>query len=393
VCRASLVTVAFLLLGSVAPAAAVRRPARRDVVFVANAEDGTVSVLDARTFRVIKTLDVIPDGERPSPAEDPVHFLSSPLVVAAAGTNLAQDLDVSPDGRTLYVSRGHRGDVAAFDIASGAMWWRAAVGGFRADHMTLSEDGRRLFVSALTENEVEVLDAATGRFVGSFPTGEWPHDNEVSPDGRRVYNGSLGNILVPPEVRDRPDEAQPLLGPETVITVADARSLEVLRTIPFRRGVRPFVITRNERRLYAQLSELHGLVEVEVRTGRTLRTLDLPVNDGVTSDDYDFEAPHHGLALSPDQRYLCVAGRASDYVAIVSTRTLRPVRVLPVDDAPGWAENTPDGRHCVVASTRADTVTVVSYRTLRVVATIEVGDGPKHVAAARVPASVLRSSP
>jgi YVTN family beta-propeller protein len=384
---ASLVTVAFLMLGSVAPAGAARRPTRREVVFVANAEDGTVSVLDARTFRVIKTLDVIPDGEQPSPDEDPVHFLSEPLVVAAAGVNLAQDLDVSPDGRSLYVSRGHRGDVAAFDIASGEMRWRAAVGGFRADHMTISYDGRRLFVSALTENQVEVLDAATGDLVGSFPTGEWPHDNEVSPDGRRVYNGSLGNILVPQEVRDRPDETEPLLGPETVITVADARSLEVLRTIPFDRGIRPFVIRRDERRLYAQLSELHGLVEVDVRTGRTLRTLRLPVNDGVTSDDYDFEAPHHGLALSSDERYLCVAGRASDYVAIVSTRTMRPIRVLPVDDAPGWAETTPDGRHCVVASTRADTVTVVSYRTLRVVATVEVGDGPKYLAAARIPAS------
>ena len=38
--------------------------------------------------------------------------------MAARTPNFAQDTDISPDGRTLYVSRGYLGDVAAFDIAS-----------------------------------------------------------------------------------------------------------------------------------------------------------------------------------------------------------------------------------------------------------------------------------
>jgi hypothetical protein len=41
--------------------------------------------------------------------------------------NFAQDTDVSPDGRTLYVSRGYLGDVVAFDIASGRQVWRRSL--------------------------------------------------------------------------------------------------------------------------------------------------------------------------------------------------------------------------------------------------------------------------
>ena len=356
--------------------------ARRDVVFVANAEGGTVSILDATTFRRIRDIDVLPDGRGPAAPEDPSQVLAQPVVEAAGGDNFAQDLDVSPDGRVLYVSRGHRGDVAAFDVASGRLLWKVPVGGFRADHMTISEDGRRLYVSAMTDNRVEVVDTRTHRITGSFAAGQWPHDNHLSHDGTLVYNGSIGNILVPPGVRALQPDAYRL-------TVADARTLAVRRHLRFDRGVRPFVLTGDERRMYAQLSEYHGLVEVDPRDGRVLRRLDLPVDPGVTEEDYDFEAPHHGLAMSPDGETLCAAGRASDYVALVARRSMTTAAIVDVPDAPSWSANDPAGRHCFVASTRADTVSVISYATRREVARVPVGRGPKYLVGARVPESAL----
>ena len=53
---------------------------------------------------------------------------------------------MSPDGRTIYVSRGYMGDVAAFDIASGRLLWQRSLNTGGADHMTLSPDGRSLFL-------------------------------------------------------------------------------------------------------------------------------------------------------------------------------------------------------------------------------------------------------
>jgi YVTN family beta-propeller protein len=387
---ASLVAAFLAATVAITPAAAATGP-MRDVVLVANGEGGTVTLIDARRFEKIREIDVVPDGRSASPQRDPLQAVAQPVVEVAGGKNFAQDLDVSPDGTVLYVSRGHLGDVAAFDLETGRLLWRVPVGGFRADHMTISEDGGRLYVSAMTDNRVEVIDTDRGAIVGSFAAGQWPHDNVLSPDGERIYNGSIGNILVPPELRAaQPDSADPILGAPYQLTIADAASLEVLSALELPRGIRPFVLTPDERRMYTQLSFFHGIVEYDLQEGRVLRTLELPIDEGVTSDDYDFEAPHHGLELSEDGETLCAAGRASDYVALVSRERMAPTAIIEVGDAPSWAANSPDGHHCFVASTRDDTVSAISYARAREVARVPVGAGPKYLLGARVPDASIR---
>jgi YVTN family beta-propeller protein len=396
-CAAVAVTAALLAAGaaSASPTSKSADAGMRDVVFVANAEGGTVTIVDARTFDVVRELNVVPDGRDATLGEDdPVHALVGQRIVeAAGGENVAQDLDLSPDGRTLYVSRGHRGDVAAFELATGAMRWKTPISGVRADHMTISDDGSRLYVSALTENVVEVLDAATGAVVDSFATGEWPHDNHLSHDGERLYNASIGNITTPTELRAaRHGTGNPALREPYQLTVVDADTLGPVRTYAFERGIRPYVVTDDDTRLYAQLSELHGLVEFDLDQGRITRSLDLPIDEGVTEDDYSFEAPHHGLAITPDETTLCAAGRASDYVALVSTSSLQAEAIIEVGDTPSWAATSSDGRYCFVPNTGDDTLSVVSYAARKEVARVPVGDGPKHIEIGAVPRSVLPPS-
>ena len=387
--RSLVALAAAALVLTAAPSQSAPPAATRPVVFVANAEGGTVSLVDARSFRVLKTLDVLPDGENATLGEDAASqaLLGQRVVEAAGGLNYAQDQDLSPDGRTLYVSRGHRGDVAAFDLASGDLVWKTPISGIRSDHMTLSDDGRLLYVSALTADVVEVLDAATGDVVDSFPTGEWPHDNHVSEDGRRLYNASIGNITVPTEVRDvrAATPASPY-----VLTVVDRETLDPVATHRFPAGIRPFAVTADETRMYAQLSELHGVIEYDLVEGKELRRLDLPIDVGVTEDDYSFEAPHHGLAMTSDERSLCAAGRASDYVALVATGPLRSTAIVEVGDKPSWAANGPGDEHCFVANTGDGTLSVVSYAERREVARVPVGLGPKHLEIGDVPVDVLR---
>jgi YVTN family beta-propeller protein len=83
----------------------------------------------------------------------------------------------------------------------------------------------------------------------------------------------------------------------------------------------------------------------------------------------------------------CAWPAASDYVAIVSVETMTLVSIIPVDDAPGWAETGPDGSSCYVASTRANTVSVISYESFSLVAEIPTGAGPKYLASAHIPAA------
>ena len=352
----------------------------RGVAFVANAEGGTISVVDTRRLDVIREIDVLPDGPASDTGAQGVG--GQQLIEGVGGLNYVQDQDLSPDGRVLYVSRGHRGDFAAFRVRDGRMLWKTGVEGLRSDHMELSADGSRLFVSDMTANVVHAVDPATGAIDGAFATGEWPHDSHLTHDGELLYNASIGNIVLPEDVRAENPNSY-------VLSAVDPETLEVVRTYEFDRGIRPIVLSEDQTRIYAQLSMFHGLVEFDLERGVVTRELELPVDAGVTEDDFDFEAPHHGLALSGDGRTLCAAGRASDYVALVDARRMRQRAIIDTGDAPGWATTGPGGRRCFVPNNRDDTLSVISYRNREEVARIPVGDGPKHVEVGRVPKRVL----
>jgi DNA-binding beta-propeller fold protein YncE len=344
-----------------------------EVAFVANSQAGTIALLDVAARAVVGLIDVNPAGVKSQGPGAP---------------NYAQDTDVSLDGKTLYVSRGYVGDVAAFDIATGKMLWTRPLNTGRADHMTLTPDGRSLFVSAMLDNRVYRVSTALGEITGHFVTGVYPHDNQMSRDGRRVYNTSIGPLVNMP----RPAGAPPLTdkpGNLFQVTVADPDSLTIVDRIKVDNGIRPWKFMPDDKGIYAQLSNEHAVVAFDFAARKVTRRLDLPVKPGVTAVDFDFEAPHHGLALTDDGRTLCLAGRASDYVALVSVPALTLVTTIPVGDAPGWAETADAGRVCLVPNTRSDDLSIISIPDRKEVRRLPIGDGPKHVTVSRIPAAVI----
>lgn len=361
--------IGAIAVAAILSASAQAQPASREIAFVANAEGATVSLFEVATRKVVGEIDVNP---------------AKATAVATGSPNFAQDTDVSPDGRTLYVARGYLGDVAAFDVASGRMLWNTPVDPRRADHMTISRDGKHLYVSAYTQNRARRLDTATGRITGEVATGVSPHDNQMSADGARLFNSSIGYIgtsaLPAGQVRD----PQP-----HVLTIADAQTLKVLDRIPFETGVRPWRFSPDEKTLYAQLSNLHGVIAYDLAGRKMLKKLDLPIGAGVTSADWQFDAPHHGLTITRDGRTLCLAGRASDYAALVRTPELSLIATVPVGDAPGWSEMADSDRVCLLANSKSDDLSVVSLAERKEIARVKMGDGPKHITLARVPADVL----
>lgn len=360
----------------------------RQVAFIANAVDGTVTAYDLDQGQIIGTMNVAPDGKKVGFFRSPIQkFFGQPPYEMAGGLNFAQDLDVSPDGRVLYVSRGHLGDVAAFDLSTGALMWRRQINIGRSDHMAITPDGRYLLVSAMTANQVRRVDTRTGRITGAFDTGSHPHDNQISHDGRRIYNASLGDMSVS-ETRRATVLTDAGEHPYQ-ITVGDVATMRVIDRLPFARGVRPFHLSNDGKRLYAQLSNQHDVIEYDVDAKRVVTTLRLPIAAGVTVDDWDFEAPHHGLALTPDGSTLCLAGRASDYAAIVSTRPMALVATVSLPDAPSWSAIDRSGRFCVLANTRAASASVVSLETRKEIARFAAGAGAKHVHIAAVPPRII----
>ena len=344
-----------------------------EIAFVANAQAGTVALVDIAARAVAGTLDINPARVKSTGPGSP---------------NFAQDTDVSPDGRTLYVSRGYVGDVAAFDIATGRMLWARQLNTGRADHMTLTPDGRSLFVSAMLDNRVYRVATATGEITGHFVTGVYPHDNQMSRDGRRLYNTSIGPLAGMP----RPAGAAPLTekpGDPFQVTVVDPDTLAVTDRIKVDNGIRPWKFTPDGTGIYAQLSNEHAVVLFDFGARKVTRRLDLPVKPGVTAADFDFDAPHHGLALTDDGRTLCLAGRASDYVALVRAPELTLIATIPVGDAPGWAETADAGRLCLVANTRSDDLSIISIADRTEIRRLPIGDGPKHITVSRLPPAIV----
>lgn len=354
-----------------------------EVAFVANAIAGTISVIDVSSRQVLGTIDAKPDGANVGFFRDPEQWAAQSVIEARAGLNYAQDTDLSRDGTVLFISRGYLADVVAMDIATGDILWRTPIAGVRADHMDISPDGVTLFVSAVIRggNVVEAFDTATGSKLGAIQAGDWPHDVHVTPDGERVYIASLGDMQLDLEERDA-------LSSSYKVTIASATSFEVLSELSFEAGVRPFQVTEDQTRLYAQLSNAHAIIARDLQTGQLTARIDLPVSEGVTEEDWDFEAPHHGLALTPDESLLCVAGRASDYAAIISTPDFETEETIEVGDAPSWASVSGDGRYCLLPNTRSDDVSIVDLESRREVARLAVGRGPKHITMGRIPATV-----
>lgn len=383
---AFMVSVSTVGLVSAAPATAADG---RDVVLIGNSASGTVSFLDGYTFQNLGSFNVIPDLQQRLDAMNPAQRAAYELVKQQeGGDRFADDEYVSPDGRTLYVSRGNLDDAVAFDISSKKMLWRFQVEGFKADHAVLSPDGTRFIVSATTAGKAQVIDTATGQLATAFPTGTYPHANDYSPDGKYLYNSSIGVTTLPQALEGLKGARQ--------ITVVDPATFKVVRTYTFDHGVRPAAFTRDNQTAYLQLSYLNGFVEFNLPSGQITRTVTMPFSaagQALSPDNYPNNSAHHGMALSGDESKLCDVGTIDDYTAIVSRPALTTAGTVSYSTGsiPYWATTSVDGNHCLVTLSGKNAVSVVDYRTATEVARIPVGTFPQRERLGKVPQGVLDS--
>jgi len=77
----------------------------REVVLVANAEAGTVSLVDPRRLEVLRTIDILPDGTEPGIFDNPTQALFGKQVVEAV-ENDQRELFYPPVVRLLRVVNG-----------------------------------------------------------------------------------------------------------------------------------------------------------------------------------------------------------------------------------------------------------------------------------------------
>jgi DNA-binding beta-propeller fold protein YncE len=386
----ALLSLAVLATPTVASASAsAPATALRDVLIVGNSQSGTVSFIDGHTFASLGSFNVVPDlqARLNEIYLNPIWLAGYETVLSVeGGTRNVDDAQLSPDGRTLYVSRGNLDDVAAFDIASHAELWHTRLNGFHADHAALSPDGTRYVVSDTTAQTGDVLNTANGQIVGTFPTGTYPHQNDYSADGKYIYNSSIGITSLPQSLEWAKGSFQ--------LTKVDAATLQVVKTWTFPHGIRPNVIAPDGHTFYTDLSYLNGFVKYDLNTSTIENTVQMPFaagGVGESPDNYPKNSAHHGIALSGDGSRLCDVGTIDDYTAIVSTSDLGTVGTVtyPTGSLPYWGQTSVDGQYCFVALSQANEVSVVKYATASEVARVPVGQFPQRERIGKIDPSVL----
>ena len=116
-------------------------------LWVANAQDGTISIVDVAKKKVTQTLDANVKG--------------------------ANRLKFTLDGKLVFVSSLGGADVAVFDAISRGEVKRIKVG-HGAAGILMQPDGTRAYVSCSPDNYVAVIDLKTLEVIGRIETGHGP---------------------------------------------------------------------------------------------------------------------------------------------------------------------------------------------------------------------------
>lgn len=391
------------LSANVAQAASTEMPAQansKQVFFVGNNWDGTVTVIrPSGDFGKIGVVNMIPDRKQRllEIHLNPIKLIAYTYIQQTAGEGndqLVDDMYSTPDGQSIVASRPSFADVVSINIKTGKINWRTPVEGFRADHMAVSPDGQRVAVSASSGNVVHVLDIHTGKELGRFATGDKPHENIYFANGSKILNSAIGNVETSLDA-----QWQDFTKGKRYITIADANTYKVLKKIDLRpaldafgrkdlsNSVRPMVFSKDESKLYAQVSFFNGLVEYDLNQDKITRIAQLPGSSTIPKDRTKWvnDSRHHGLSISADGEKLCVAGTMDDYATIVDRRTLQATQLIPAGK-PYWATRSPDGRSCVISESETDVVTVIDFATGNKVLSVPVGNHPQRVRVGYVPA-------
>ncbi|WP_369036939.1 MULTISPECIES: YncE family protein [Streptomyces] len=372
----------------------------REVMFVGNNWEGTADVIKSTgDFAKIGRINVVPDKEARLAAinADPIkwiYFMAIRNGVGEGHDQLVDDMYSTPDGKSMVVSRPSFADVVSINLATGAINWRFPVSGYRSDHMAVSPDGTRVAVSASISNTVHVLNINTGAQIGSFKTGDKPHENIFTKDGKYIWNMSIGDVNTS---QDAP--WQDFTKGDRKITVVDAATFQQVRVIDMRDrldaigltdysdAVRPAAFSPDETKLYFQVSFFNGFFEYDIATDRITRTKTLPKNPATSDDRTTFvnDSRHHGISMKPDGTKLCVAGTMDDYATVVDRTTLQEGPLVTASK-PYWATVSGDGKSCVISESGADQITAIDFTTGQKTVSVPVGDHPQRVRLAHVEA-------
>ena len=291
-------------------------------VWVANEGSGSLTAIDAATNKVVTTL---------------------------TGVEGPHNLQVSPDGRSVWAVSGHDSLALMVDGETYDLHGTVATGKEPA-HIVLTLDGTKAYATNGADDTVTVIDVATMKQVATIPVGAFPHGLRPSPDGKWIYVANAKGTTV------------------SVIDVASDRKVADIEVgeAPVQVGFAP-----DGNFAYVSLNAEDAVGKIDVAAQKLVGKA--TVGDGPIQ-----------VYVSPDGRYLVVANQGTEdapsrTVSILATSTFEPVATLDSGAGAHGVVVDPSSRHAYITNIYGGDVSVIDLEERRVVARVPVGLEPNGI--------------
>jgi YVTN family beta-propeller protein len=296
---------------------------------------------------------------------DNIHLIdpaTNQIVGEIKGVPINHGAAAAPDGSRFYFSSEAEQTLHVVDGKTLQVTKKIPLTG-RPNNISISKDGRRVYVGIVSApGAVDVIDTGTLEKAKSITTKGGIHNVYVTPDGTHVVAGSIAG---------------------RVMTVIDQKTEEPVWTL-FNEGVRPIAFETNQdgstKRVFVQISELHGFAVVDWAQRKEVARIQLP-ND-VPAERVDkgpFNgSPSHGLGVAPDGRTLWVTSRPNARAYTYSLPDLKLLGSVDVGGRPDWVTFTPDSRQVYISTENTNSVVVIDVATRKEITKVKVGASPKR---------------
>lgn len=298
---------------------------------------------------------------------DVIDSATDKVVGEIPGIEVNHGVAAAPDGSRYYVSNEAESTVDVVDAKSFKVIRHIPLSG-HPNNIAISKDGRRLYAAVIqAPGAVDVIDTASMEKVKTLPMKGGVHNTYVTPDDKFVLAGSVvGKIL----------------------TVIDRKTEQPVWELRFDNGVRPIAFEQNAdgstKRLFLQLSNLHGFAVVDFAARKEVERVNLPAGPAGKMPDID-ATPSHGIGVSPDGKTLWINSSLNNRVYEYSLPDLKLMGGVDVGRTPDWVTFTPDSRKIYVSNAGANSVSAIDMKSMKEVARIKVGQVPKRNVTAVAP--------
>lgn len=312
----SLRMAAGLVLALVAAAASAQGTA-----YVSSEKDDALTLIDTQTLTVKGSVPTckrgrhiqrLPDGKlmvacTDSNAADVIDPATGKSVRRVPLGEQPEAFDVSPDGKTIYVSNEDEAEASFVDAASGKVLKSVKVGQ-EPEGVKVSADGKTLYVTSEVASMIHVIDVASAKVLKNVKVGKRPRRMAITPDGRELWvTNELGSSV---SIISTADHS--VVG-EIKFAVKGARAEDISPV-----GI---TMTRDGKRAFVALGRANHVAFVDVAARK--------VTDLVLVGKRAWN-----VTLDKAEQRLWVVNGLSDDVTVVDVAAAKAIKSIPVGRVP-----------------------------------------------------------